>query len=106
MNNGSDVIIGTNCYLIDARGNIISNVEYPSKDDELKRNLVNFKRFFAHSSAFFHTSIFQKLDGYRIHFERCQDYDLWLRSLSLGFQFICLQEPLVSIRSTKSNFIN
>ena len=98
LNVGKDFIIGTNCYLINSSDMIISEYKYPEKHIRLKRNLLTLDGFFPHSSAFFSFSAFQKLGGYRIHYRRSQDYDLWLRSLSFGFKFLCMQQPLVFIR--------
>lgn len=98
LKNGKNFIIGTNCNLINSRDTIISRYKYPAHHKNLKKNLLNFNPFFPHSSAFFSLSAFKKLGGYRLHYERSQDYDLWLRSLSMGFNFLCIQEPLVFIR--------
>tara|TARA_Y100000994_G_scaffold247154_1_gene251921 strand:- start:953 stop:1930 length:978 start_codon:yes stop_codon:yes gene_type:complete len=98
LNVGKNFIIGSNCNLINSSERIISEYKYPEKHNRLKRNLLNLYGFFPHSSAFFSFSSFQKLGGYRIHYERSQDYDLWLRSLSFGLKFLCVQEPLVFIR--------
>lgn len=102
LNVGKNFIIGTNCNLINSSGKIISEYKYPEKHNRLKRNLLNLDGFFPHSSVFFSVSAFQKLGGYRIHYERSQDYDLWLRSLSYEFKFLCIQEPLVFIRKHKN----
>ena len=102
LNFGKNFILGSNCKLINSSDRIISEHKYPKSHSRLRKNLLNLNEFFPHSSAFFSISVFQKLGGYRIHYERSQDYDLWLRSLSFGFRFLCVQEPLVFIRKHKS----
>ena len=98
---GEDTIIGSHCYLIDSNGNLISRKNYPLENKKLKYNLIQNSAFFPHSSTFFSLSLFNRLGRYRSHFKRSQDYDLWLRSISFGYRFICIDEPLVSIRKHK-----
>ena len=100
---GKKFIIGTNLNIIDSNGSIVSEYKYPKTHKGLKNNLLTLNRFFATSSAFFNFSIFEKLGGYRLHYKRSGDYDFWLRALSKGYQFRCLQQPLVFIRKHENS---
>ena len=103
LNIGKKFIIGTNLKVIDPSGRIISENKYPKTHKGLKNNLITLNKFFAHSSAFFNFSIFEKLGGYRLHYKVSGDYDFWLRALSKGYQFRCLQEPLVFYRKRENS---
>ena len=100
---GKKFIIGTNLNIIDSDGNVISEYKYPKTHKGLKNNLITLNKFFATSSAFFNFSIFEKIGGYRLHYKRSGDYDFWLRALSKGYKFRCLQQPLVFIRKHETS---
>ena len=103
LNIGKKFIIGTNLKMIDPSGRIISEYKYPKTHKRLKNNLITLNKFFCTSSAFFNFSIFEKLGGFRLHYKVSGDYDFWLRALTKGYQFRCLQEPLVFYRKRENS---
>lgn len=96
-NNESLVFIGTGLTIIDASGQPSSIYHYPKTHHQLVRHLQKARKFPAHSTAFYRTSVVQSIGGYRPRIHRAQDRDLWLRLSELG-ELACLDEPLVRVR--------
>jgi len=91
------VLVGSGLIEINELGQRIRVCHYPSSHDQLIDRLVNYRGFFAHSSAFFRTQAVKRLGGYRARIKRSQDYDLWLQLSKIG-KISCVAEPLVQIR--------
>ena len=91
------VLIGSGLIEINELGQRIRICHYPTSHDQLIDRLVNYRGFFAHSSAFFRNQAVKKLGGYRTRVKRSQDYDLWLRLSKIG-KIACVVEPLVRVR--------
>jgi glycosyltransferase involved in cell wall biosynthesis len=100
------VFLGTGLTEIDEYGALGKSFLYPEQSAELLNNLVSFKRFPPHSSAFYRTSIVKKAGGYRTEIKRAEDLDLWLRLSELG-ELGSIPQCLVRYRkhaSQTSNF--
>lgn len=100
------VFLGTGLTEIDEHGAIGKSFCYPEQSAKLLNNLVCFKRFPPHSSAFYRTSIVKKVGGYRTEIKRAEDLDLWLRLSELG-ELSSIPKCLVRYRkhaSQTSNF--
>jgi len=91
------VLIGSNLIEIDVLGQDVKTFRYPNYHHQLVSNLIQKKRFFAHSSAFIRTKSLKLIGGYRTRIKRAQDYDLWLRLSEIG-EIACIDASLVSIR--------
>jgi glycosyltransferase involved in cell wall biosynthesis len=78
------VFLGAGLIEIDEDGTSGKSFLYPEQSSQLLNNLVSFKRFPPHSSAFYRTSVVKKAGGYRTEIKRAEDLDLWLRLSELG----------------------
>ena len=78
------VFLGAGLTEIDEDGTLGKSFLYPEQSAQLLNNLVCFKRFPPHSSAFYRTSVVKKAGGYRTEIKRAEDLDLWLRLSELG----------------------
>ncbi|MBZ1350112.1 glycosyltransferase [Alcaligenaceae bacterium LF4-65] len=78
------VFLGSGLTEIDECSTTGKSFLYPEQSSRLLNNLLRFKRFPPHSSAFYRTSIVKKAGGYRTEIKRAEDLDLWLRLSELG----------------------
>lgn len=92
------IVIGSAFRETDEHGNSGSIQYYPTTHRKLKKNLLTKRRFFAHSSAFYHKEKALKAGGYRPRIKKSEDYDLWLRLSELG-KMASIQEPLIRFRT-------
>jgi glycosyltransferase involved in cell wall biosynthesis len=76
-------VLGTGIRLIDAEGNSIRDVKFPSDADLIKWSLC-FYNPIVHSTALMRRQLVQEIGGYNPAYKRSQDYDLWWRISSLG----------------------
>lgn len=86
---------GTNCKKIDAAGNEIGFRKYPENDLSIKSRMHIFCPF-AHPSIIFRKSFFKKY-GLYAEDRDIEDYELWLRSASMGCRFHNIQLNLVQL---------
>jgi len=91
------VFLGSAISLIDDKGDNVGVYKYPTRHNSLLNNLRSLGRFPAHSSAFIRANVMRSVGGYRVRFERSQDWDLWLRLSEKG-RLMSLSEPLVRVR--------
>jgi glycosyltransferase involved in cell wall biosynthesis len=69
---------------------------YPVNQTSIKRRMF-FSNAMGHPSVLYRTEIVKKLNGYR-DLELAEDYDLWLRLLNEGAQFVNIDKFLVLYR--------
>jgi glycosyltransferase involved in cell wall biosynthesis len=100
--NSNAVLIGSNSFEIDEKGNRLSLQRYYFRSKTVKKNLVQLKRFPPHSSLMYKTNVVQSLGGFNPRCYRSEDYDLWLRLLRYG-GFLLDSNPLVEYRHHGSN---
>ena len=91
------VLVGSDILEINENNKHSKYYKYPSKSPVLKKNLIKFKKFFAHSCFFFSREIVSKIGKYREVFEQSQDLDLCLRLSDCG-EILSINRPLLSIR--------
>lgn len=91
------VLIGSAYCEIDQFGILGKFQTYPESHRRLKNNLLQNKRFFAHSSAFYKAEHVRRVGFYRPRIKKAEDYDLWLRLSEVG-KLACIQEPLIFSR--------
>ncbi len=102
-NSGSNVVlIGTNSFEINEKQVRFSMQSYPTRSENLIKNLVRVKRFPPHSSLMYRTMAVQSLKGFDSRYSRAEDYDLLLR-LSRHGSFALVPEPLIEYRHHGSN---
>lgn len=83
-------IVGSNAiYLLDKKK---KNIIMPETDFQIKKNL-KFRNTLIHSSVMMRSNIF-KNTSYDENYDRCQDYDLWLR-IKTKVRFHNIQENLI-----------
>jgi len=92
------ILIGSAFLETDEHGNTGKVQTFSAGHRELKQHLLNRRRFFAHSSAFYLKEIALKAGGYRPRIKKSEDYDLWLRLSEMG-KMASIREPLIRFRS-------
>lgn len=92
-------LAGSNAYVIDLRGTLMSETVLPSDIDELKHNVVNKLHTFPHSSIMFNKNEVMSIGGYNERFIKAQDFDLYLRLYSNNKKIACIGEKLIKLRA-------
>ncbi len=77
------VALGTAVQTIDADDNPLRIRKYPSNPADIRDRLL-MRNCVCHPSAMIRRSALRQISGYRENFLTSQDYDLWLRLLSVG----------------------
>jgi len=96
------VLIGSSCWEIDEFENKIKKFDYPENHNDLKKNLINMKNHFPHSSYFIKTTVLKNINGYKVRMKRAQDYDLSLRLSKFG-NITNISKPLIFLRRHKNS---
>jgi glycosyltransferase involved in cell wall biosynthesis len=90
-------ILGTDRYDIDEAGKVkASNYLVPKDFRQIKR-ILKYSSPIVHPTVLMRKEIFDKLIGYR-KFYAAQDYDLWLRALTMGYRINVMGERLLYYR--------
>jgi glycosyltransferase involved in cell wall biosynthesis len=71
-------VLGTSFGRIDERGNVYERVYAPTKDWELRLNLLDSSTFL-HANVMMRRGLIEKLGGYQEGFPYAEDYELWIR---------------------------
>jgi len=95
-------VVGTNGYLIDEEGNVVSEKRMKPV---IKLKDLFFRPMVIHASVIFRTGFFDEVGNYDSSLLRSQDYDLWFRALKKKVVIHNIQEPLYYIR-INNNLIN
>lgn len=82
-NEQDTVLVSGFANVIDTSGNFLHEITQPLDNFELAHQLVR-KNIIPHSSAMFRKSSMLQLGGYRVGMHGCEDYDLWLRFVTIG----------------------
>ncbi len=84
--------------IIDTDGNVtgISRTDFGGRSP--LQYLQDCGNVLIHSTAMVRKNLITQLGGYDDQLRTRQDYDLWLRCLETGSQFIVLSEPLLKLR--------
>jgi GT2 family glycosyltransferase len=80
--------IGSNTTLIDERGGVIGEEDFPQSPADV-RKLIFHHNPFAHGSMMIRRSTLERIGVYDNRFKHNEDYDLWLR--------ICAQYPMTNL---------
>jgi len=90
-------IVGCYHHWIDRRGNIINSYEFPTDVKKLKGHIFGFGAVAAHPCLMIRKSLFDKTGSYDSSLKTSMDYELYLRTLSLGFYISNVPEYLVLV---------
>jgi glycosyltransferase involved in cell wall biosynthesis len=83
FHNAPDIgVVGSNCWLIDAKGNRTGARQMPPTDLAIRwRSMLDNP--FIHPAVMFRANVYEQAGGYDPSVETAQDYDLWVRMLSI-----------------------
>lgn len=88
-------VLGSAYFLIDPQGEVITNVEVPETDSEIRKSL-RFSNPICHPSVMVRRDIVLKAGAY-LGGRNAEDYDLWVRlAMDRRWRFANLPEPLLS----------
>ena len=87
-------LCGTWSYLCDLNENIILPQETPITQNEIRKSIMLHNPFI-HSTVMVEKAIFSKVGLYDPRFPYTEDYDLWMRVISMGYSAYNLPEYLL-----------
>lgn len=109
LNNKKYVLVGSNMNIINENSEIVSMRKYPEHNEDILK-IIGRKNVFAQSTIMFDRNLLYDEDIYYDYFdeevynnkyERCQDYDLWLRILK-KYKGYNIQQNLINYRISKT----
>ncbi len=71
-------LLGTACYEINSKGEIVGDKFHPSSDKELKKTLIK-RNPFSHPSVMLRREVFDRVGLYQESIPLAQDHELWFR---------------------------
>ena len=95
-------LVGGWAYIINEAGSTVGKRTPPVDSRRIRRTIMLYNPFI-HSTMFFKRSILEHSGFYNKALFGSEDYDLWLRIISLGYGFSNLPEPLVLLRQTNNS---
>lgn len=98
-------LVASNRDDIDENSNIIKKSSSIIVPDNIIPVIFKYGSIITHPSIMVKSSIIKKLKGYRA-FKSAQDYDLWLRMVSLNCKFHIIPEPLIKYRIRQNGITN
>lgn len=103
--NSNLVLVGSGYRVVNENGEYVRSYFYPTSSRRLKSNLKSLKKFPPHSSLIYRASVFHHLAGFNARFQRCEDFDLWLRMSEFG-DFKANRDLLLRYRLHDTNISN
>lgn len=97
-------VVGSNAENIDTKGNKLFVSDLPLLDKNIKKQLL-FKNVFYHSSVMMRKDFLQNLKYYNLNFNKCQDFELWLRGAK-KYKYANLSDVLIKYRISRYNYKN
>ena len=94
-------LVGSNSYIIDNNNKIINQSQLPLKFEDIKKSIFKFNPII-HPSVFAKKKFFFK-NLYNSKYKKCQDYELWMRSISTH-KFLNLKSKLILYRQGNKKF--
>jgi glycosyltransferase involved in cell wall biosynthesis len=104
--NGYYDVVGSFIRYINENGVVIGGPQLSSRPDEIKEFSLNGINQIANTSAVVRKSSIIKMGGWKDGLDGIEDYDLWLRLMRSGGNFINIPENLVSHRLHKNSNFN
>jgi glycosyltransferase involved in cell wall biosynthesis len=95
-------LVGGWAYIINEAGSTIGKRTPPADSSIIRRTIMLYNPFI-HSTMFFKRSILGYSGFYNKALFGSEDYDLWLRIISLGYGYSNLPEPLILLRQTSNS---
>jgi glycosyltransferase involved in cell wall biosynthesis len=97
-------LVGGWAYIIDETGSTIGKLTPPTDAFSLRRTILLHNPFL-HSAMLFKKSILLNSGLYNCALNGAEDYDLWLRLVSLGYAYANLPDYLVLLRETSNSLM-
>jgi glycosyltransferase involved in cell wall biosynthesis len=95
-------LIGGWAYIIDEDGSIIGKLTPPTEALSIRRTIMLHNPFL-HSAMLFKKSILKHSGLYNMTLYGAEDYDLWLRIVSLGYAYANLPDYVILLRETNNS---
>ena len=95
-------LVGGWAYVIDENGFSIGELTPPTNPVAIRR-LIMLHNPFLHSTMLFKKSILKRSGPYNISLYGAEDYDLWLRIISLGYRFANIPNYVIKLRETSDS---
>ena len=98
-------VLGGNAQLIGPEGVKLAITDLPLTQEAIRKSIVRICPII-HPSVMYRSSFVKRFEGYDTNLKRCQDYDLWLRSIDSS-RFANMPDVLIDYRvSNSSTFKN
>lgn len=95
-------VVSVNKKIIDGSGEVISTASDLPHSFKVTKKAMMFVNIVLHPGSMYYKEVVQKLGGYR-NIPNAEDYDLWLRAFSSGYQIGFLDKPLMLYRMDGNN---
>jgi glycosyltransferase involved in cell wall biosynthesis len=95
-------VVGGWAYVIDENGDTVGKLTPPTDAKRIRRNIMLHNPFL-HSAVIFKKSILKVSGLYNSALFGAEDYDLWLRFVSLGYKCINLPYFMIQLRETRNS---
>jgi glycosyltransferase involved in cell wall biosynthesis len=79
LHNPQAVLVGSWGYRVDANDKILSKLQYPTQDKDIRKYML-FENCFINSAVMFRRKHILRIGGYDETHEFTEDYELWLRA--------------------------
>jgi len=96
--------VGGWAYVIDEQGETVGKLTPPTDAKRIKR-MIMFHNPFLHSSVTFKKSILKRSGLYNSALFGAEDYELWLRIISLGYKCANLPNFILFLRETRNSIV-
>ena len=97
-------IIGGWAYIVNETGSIIGELTPPTSAEDIRKSILLHNPFL-HSAILFKKSILKKSGVYNNALSGAEDYDLWIRIISLGYKYGNLPSYVVMLRETSNSLM-
>ncbi len=102
LKNNKDIdLISANSFIINKRGKIIGQTNMPIKYEDILNKIFFFNPII-HPLVMAKKNFFKK-NKYNVNFQKCQDYELWMRTVK-KYKFFNLKHKLLYYRQNKKNY--
>lgn len=101
--NGLDLVGGW-AYVIDEQGKTVGKLTPPTNSKQI-RKMIMVHNPFLHSSVIFKKSILKKTGLYNFALFGAEDYELWLRIVSLGYKCANIPDFVLYLRETQDSIV-
>jgi glycosyltransferase involved in cell wall biosynthesis len=96
------VCVGSQIYKVNGNSEIVGQSKYPAAPFAINY-ILPYRNCIAHPSVMFRKNFITAVGGYNSSYDGCEDYDLWLRCLSVG-KIANINLPLTNYRIWSGQF--